>query len=185
LFGSYIISLIGLVVMVGILVWCVDSRFSSAVIDTYVYYGYTFEGTIILLASNCLYLSGVLVIGIVHAYVISLMCVAHVLLCLVLHLGVGFVVIQAFEYSNIYYCMSSSSLCCHFFAVTFLHGFHVFLGVLGLLQLYTHLWVYGLFSLVDSSSHGPSLGVYIYWHFVDVVWLMVSWLVYGCSVYLA
>lgn len=142
--------------------------------DVFVCHGYNFEASIIVLASNSLFLSGVLAVGIVHALVINLMVAMGCTLSIVLHLGVGFVVIQACEYSCLYYCMSSSSLACHFFAITFLHGFHVFLGVLGLLQLSAAFCSYGVFSSVDSSSHGPSLGVYLYWHFVDIVWLFVG-----------
>lgn len=170
--------------MVGMLVWAGDSRFSSVVMDVSINFGYLFEGAIIVLASNSLFLSGVFVGSIVHVLVINLMVLLTFILTAVLCLGIGFVSIQALEYAALFFCLSSASLPCHFFAITFLHGFHVFLGLLGLSQLFMGLSSYGLFSLVDSCSHGPSLGVYLYWHFVDVVWLVVGALVYGCAVYL-
>ena len=64
------------------------------------------------------------------------------------------------------------------YVVTGVHGAHVLLGML-LLLLYTlqaHTWpAYGGHSI--DATHGV-LGIVLYWHFVDAVWICVVLCVY-------
>lgn len=91
-------------------------------------------------------------------------------------LGLTFLLIQMREYSRIGFGPADLAFASTFFGLTGLHGAHVFVG-LNLL----------LFALVRSirGHYGPAahdhLGVElpgIYWHFVDVMWIVVYVTVY-------
>jgi len=91
-------------------------------------------------------------------------------------LGLTFLCIQLREYSRIGFGPGSDAFASTFFGLTGLHGAHVFVG-LNLLA----------FALVRSirGHYGPEghdhLGVEIpgiYWHFVDVMWIVVFTVVY-------
>jgi cytochrome c oxidase subunit 3 len=91
-------------------------------------------------------------------------------------LGLTFLLIQAREYTRIGFGPSENAFASTFFGLTGLHGAHVFVG-LNLL----------LFALIRSirGHYGPKahdhLGVEIpgiYWHFVDVMWIVVYVTVY-------
>lgn len=60
-----------------------------------------------------------------------------------------------------------------FYAPTFFHGVHVFIGVLLSLQV---LWL-GRKGFYDKNPIGIEL-FGLYWHFVDVVWIMLFTLIY-------
>jgi len=91
-------------------------------------------------------------------------------------LGLTFLLIQAREYTRIGFSPHDLAFGTTFFGLTGLHGCHVFLG----------LTLLGI-ALVRSlrGHYGPSahdhLGVEIpgiYWHFVDVMWIVVYTTVY-------
>jgi cytochrome c oxidase subunit III len=91
-------------------------------------------------------------------------------------LGLSFLLIQFREYTRIGFGPSDLAFGSTFFGLTGLHGAHVFVGLTLL-----------LFALVRSirGHFGPSahdhLGVEIpgiYWHFVDVMWIVVYVTVY-------
>ncbi len=93
-------------------------------------------------------------------------------------LGVIFLIFQAYEYHHAYSEMnlklSSGIYGSTFFMLTGFHGFHVFLGMLMLLFITLRLQS-GHFS---SQRHFGFEGAAWYWHFVDVVWLLLYILVY-------
>lgn len=60
-----------------------------------------------------------------------------------------------------------------FYAPTFFHGVHVFVGVLVGLQV---MWL-GYKGFYDKNPIGVEL-FGLYWHFVDVVWIMLFTLIY-------
>ena len=91
-------------------------------------------------------------------------------------LGLTFLLVQMREYSRIGFGPGDLAFASTFFGLTGLHGAHVFVG-LNLL----------LFALIRSirGHYGPAahdhLGVEIpgiYWHFVDVMWIVVYVTVY-------
>jgi cytochrome c oxidase subunit 3 len=91
-------------------------------------------------------------------------------------LGLAFLLIQIREYTRIGFAPKDLAFGSSFFGLTGLHGMHVFVG-LNLL----------LFALIRSirGHFGPKahdhLGVEIpglYWHFVDVMWIIVYVTVY-------
>ena len=97
-------------------------------------------------------------------------------LALTFLLGLTFLLIQAREYTRIGFGPSDNAFASTFFGLTGLHGAHVFIG-LNLL----------LYALIRSTRghYGPKtedhLGVElpgIYWHFVDVMWIVVYTTVY-------
>ena len=92
-------------------------------------------------------------------------------------LGASFVAGQAYEFTvfvregmNLRVNLFSSS----FFVLTGFHGAHVTIGVLMLLSLYS-LSLKG--RLPASKAETVEL-VGLYWHFVDVVWIVIFTLVY-------
>jgi cytochrome c oxidase subunit 3/cytochrome o ubiquinol oxidase subunit 3 len=92
-------------------------------------------------------------------------------------LGASFVAGQAYEFTtfvregmNLRVNLFGSS----FFVLTGFHGAHVTIGVLMLLSLYS-LSLKG--KLPESKAETVEL-VGLYWHFVDIVWIVIFTLVY-------
>ncbi len=91
-------------------------------------------------------------------------------------LGLTFLLIQAREYSRIGFGPDANAFASTFFGLTGLHGAHVFVG-LSLLAFALVRSIRGHFG-PDAHDH---LGVEIpgiYWHFVDVMWIIVYMTVY-------
>jgi cytochrome c oxidase subunit III len=92
-------------------------------------------------------------------------------------LGLAFVGVQGYEYNKLVHeglTISSSQFGSAFYILTGNHGLHVLLGVIWCLILVGR-------ALRGGFSAGEHLGVEIfglYWHFVDVVWIMIFTLVY-------
>ena len=93
-------------------------------------------------------------------------------------LGVIFVGFQAYEYIHAYrdlnLKLTSGIFGSTFFLLTGFHGFHVFVGMLMLLFITLRLQK-GHFT---PERHFGFEGAAWYWHFVDVVWLGLYFLVY-------
>jgi heme/copper-type cytochrome/quinol oxidase subunit 3 len=86
-----------------------------------------------------------------------------------LALGVVFVVVQLREWHGKSFSMHSGTYGSSYFMVTGFHLAHVIVGLLLLLALF----VWALKGYFDSRRHAPLTIGAIYWHFVDVVWLIV------------
>ena len=93
-------------------------------------------------------------------------------------LGITFVCFQAYEYMHAYQDLNlrldSGIFGSTFFMLTGFHGFHVFVGMLMLLFITLRLQK-GHFT---PERHFGFEGAAWYWHFVDVVWLGLYFLVY-------
>ncbi len=89
-------------------------------------------------------------------------------------LGLTFLLTQVIEYHRIGFNTSDTSFAATFFGLTGLHGAHVFVGLTILLAM-TIRSFRGHFSPEDH--HGIEIGG-IYWHFVDVMWIVVYVTVY-------
>ena len=93
-------------------------------------------------------------------------------------LGITFVGFQAYEYVHAYHelnlKLNSGIFGSTFFMLTGFHGFHVFVGMLMLLFITLRLQK-GHFT---PERHFGFEGAAWYWHFVDVVWLGLYFLVY-------
>jgi cytochrome c oxidase subunit 3 len=89
-------------------------------------------------------------------------------------LGLTFLFIQVNEYVHIGFAAQDNAQATIFFSLTGLHGAHVTIGLL-LLGMVTVRAYKGHF----SAEHHQGLEVPgIYWHFVDVMWIVVYTSVY-------
>jgi cytochrome c oxidase subunit III len=95
-------------------------------------------------------------------------------LVLTLALGLVFLLTQAREYSRIGFAPSDGAFGSVFFGLTGLHGAHVFVG-LTILTFATIRAFRGHFTA--EHHHGVEIPG-IYWHFVDVMWIVVYTTVY-------
>ena len=91
-----------------------------------------------------------------------------------LMLGVTFLFIQINEYVNIGFAPQDSAQATIFYGLTGLHGAHVFIGLLLLLSVTIRAFR-GHFS--PREHRGVEIPG-IYWHFVDVMWIVVYLTVY-------
>jgi heme/copper-type cytochrome/quinol oxidase subunit 3 len=84
-------------------------------------------------------------------------------------LGVIFVIVQLREWRNKPFSIHSGTYGSSYFMVTGFHLAHVIVGLILLLALFT----WALLGMFDRERHAPLTIGAIYWHFVDVVWLIV------------
>jgi len=89
-------------------------------------------------------------------------------------MGLAFLLTQLVEYLHVGFNTSSGAFASVFFGLTGLHGAHVFVG-LTLLGMVLVRGFRGHFS--PKHHHGVELPG-IYWHFVDVMWIVVYSAVY-------
>ena len=83
---------------------------------------------------------------------------------LIFHEGLGFT-------SNPY---GASLFGTTFFIITGFHGMHVTGGVIYLLCI----WLRGMSGAYSATNYNPVEIAGLYWHFVDLVWIMVFTFVY-------
>jgi len=95
-------------------------------------------------------------------------------LALTFLLGLTFLLTQVIEYHRIGFNTGDTSFAATFFGLTGLHGAHVFIGLTILLAMTIRAFR-GHFT--PEHHHGVELGG-IYWHFVDVMWIVVYVTVY-------
>ena len=92
-------------------------------------------------------------------------------------LGLLFVSGQAYEFTQFVHeglTLETNLFGTTFFVLTGFHGAHVTIGVLILMSLFTH-------SLQGRIQQKDSLNVELaglYWHFVDIVWIVIFTLIY-------
>jgi heme/copper-type cytochrome/quinol oxidase subunit 3 len=84
-------------------------------------------------------------------------------------LAAAFLGIQVFEYASSEFSWSTNAYGSLFFTVTGFHGLHVLLALL----LNAALQVRAAFGDFDERRHGAVETVALYWHFVDVVWILI------------
>jgi heme/copper-type cytochrome/quinol oxidase subunit 3 len=93
--------------------------------------------------------------------------------------GSFFIGVQIYEYYQLIFIegLNMTSLFgAAFFSLTGFHGFHVFIGLVWLTIL-----LFKAFGVMGGFSPKDNLGIEIfglYWHFVDIVWLLLFSLVY-------
>ena len=95
-------------------------------------------------------------------------------LVLTIALGAAFLCTQLIEYAHVGFNTSDGAFASVFFGLTGLHGAHVFIG-LSLLTMAAVRAFRGHFT--PDHYHGVELPG-IYWHFVDVMWIVVYTAVY-------
>ena len=97
--------------------------------------------------------------------------------------GATFLGIQVYEYIHLNHAMGmsfnsyahgDSLFASTFFAVTGFHGLHVFSGVIYLITMFVHAYR-GDF---DNGDYNQLEIAGLFWHFVDLVWILVFTFVY-------
>ncbi|MCY4153177.1 MAG: cytochrome c oxidase subunit 3 [Aestuariivita sp.] len=92
-------------------------------------------------------------------------------------LGVAFTVLQAYEYSYLFYQgweFGGDKFFSNFFMATGFHGLHVIIGTIFL----TICWLRAIKGHFTPERHVGFEAAAWYWHFVDVVWLFLFFSVY-------
>ena len=89
-------------------------------------------------------------------------------------LGLTFLTIQINEYFHIGFAISENAETTIFYSLTGLHGAHVFVG----LTLLTFATIRAFCGHFSSKEHRGVEVPGIYWHFVDVMWIVVFSTVY-------
>ncbi len=99
-------------------------------------------------------------------------------LFLTVALGISFLACQAYEYHHAYtemgLTLGTGAYGATFFMLTGFHGFHVMLGTIMLAVILLR----SMKGHFKPDHHFAFEGVAWYWHFVDVVWLLLFVLVY-------
>jgi cytochrome c oxidase subunit III len=89
-------------------------------------------------------------------------------------LGIVFLIGQVYDYSTLGFGISDTPFGTTFYTLTGFHGAHVFGGVL-MLGVILYRGMAGQFS---SRHHDAVEAVSFYWHFVDVVWIVLFSVLY-------
>jgi cytochrome c oxidase subunit 3 len=89
-------------------------------------------------------------------------------------LGVVFVVVQLIEWKSKTYSLTSGAYGSFYFITT---GFHLAHVIVGLLML-SLVFAWSAARLFNRRRHAPVMVSSVYWHFVDVVWLVVFFTYY-------
>lgn len=84
-------------------------------------------------------------------------------------LAVVFLGAQGFEYSQLAFSVADHSYGTLFYAMTGFHAFHVFAGIVTLVLV----WLKNVRGHLSPARPGPAVAAGLYWHFVDVVWVLL------------
>ena len=90
-------------------------------------------------------------------------------------LGLTFLIIQINEYVHLGFTPQSTAFGSAFYTLTGFHGLHVFVGLTLLTLCFIRVKKARDFT---PESATPLQGASLYWHFVDVVWILLYVLVY-------
>jgi len=127
-----------------------------------------------LLNTVVLLVSGISVTWAHHAIVENIKCTVIASLIITVFLGLYFTYLQASEYLEASFSIADRVYGSTFFVTTGFHGLHVLIGT-------TFLFA----CLMRAKSHHFSTGHHLgfeaaawYWHFVDVVWLLLYVFIY-------
>ncbi len=90
-------------------------------------------------------------------------------------MGAIFLAGQAYEYAHLAYGLTTNLYASSFFVMTGFHGLHVCFGVLLIAAV---LWRSLKKDHYSSTSHFGVEAAEIYWHFVDIIWIILFVLLY-------
>lgn len=90
-------------------------------------------------------------------------------------MGIVFLAGQLYEYSNLEFGLTTNLFASAFYVLTGFHGLHVTVGVLAILAV---LWRSRVSGHYSKEHHFGIEAAEIYWHFVDVVWIILFGLLY-------
>nr|UZT67594.1 cytochrome c oxidase subunit 3 [Saphonecrus sp. ZJUH 20220015] len=97
-----------------------------------------------------------------------------IMLMITIILGLMFTSIQFYEYLMAPFCLSDSIYGSLFFMTTGFHGLHVIIGSLFLLTMFFRM----LNNQTSKFHHYGFEAASWYWHFVDVIWIIVYSMIY-------
>lgn len=89
-------------------------------------------------------------------------------------LGVIFLIGQVIEWRNMPFGLNAGLAGATFYLITGFHGLHVFTGVVLLLYMYFRSLVPGNY----NAGHQGVSAVSLFWHFIDVIWIILFLLLY-------
>ncbi len=95
-------------------------------------------------------------------------------LIIAISLGLVFVILQVKENCTADFNLTDGVYSCSFFMLTGLHGCHVIVGVILLVVSFIRL----LFRHFLTNHYGGLVYAIWYWHFVDIVWLVLFIVLY-------
>lgn len=90
-------------------------------------------------------------------------------------MGAIFLAGQLYEYNHLEFGLTTNIFSSTFYTLTGFHGLHVFVGLLLMLAV---LWRSRKPGHYSNESHFGVEAVELYWHFVDVVWIVLFFLLY-------
>lgn len=180
LFGSISCPILGNILIVdGSIVTMPDSKlhlippgYFRIILDSF-----TWDNTMAFLGSDVLFFSGCITI-IVVVYWSELLTGARQLLLLIACLAALFMNTLSVEYIHSYWTLGSCHSGFTFFVLTGLHGAHVSVGVVGFFMVFVGNATTTFMYTYSSTCCGGTLGLFLYWHLVDSVWLLLVFLIY-------
>lgn len=101
---------------------------------------------------------------------------ARILLGTTILMGFGFLALQSFEYREHWHTLTpySDSYGSIFYTITSFHGAHVIVGLI----ILTYTLFLPRYSPALRSPYRPYHVASLYWHFVDIVWIVIVGLLY-------
>lgn len=90
-------------------------------------------------------------------------------------MGAAFLAGQVYEYLTLGYGLTTNIFANCFYLMTGFHGLHVFIGLLLILGV---LWRSRRSGHYSTSKHVGVEMAEIYWHFVDIIWIVLFTLLY-------
>jgi heme/copper-type cytochrome/quinol oxidase subunit 3 len=91
--------------------------------------------------------------------------------------GAAFLGLQVYEWSHLIHrgmSAQQSNYAATFFLLTGFHGLHVTIGVIYL----SCIWTRAKQRAYTAEKHSPVELVGLYWHFVDLVWIVLFTIIY-------
>ncbi|MBR8835783.1 MAG: heme-copper oxidase subunit III [Stigonema ocellatum SAG 48.90 = DSM 106950] len=95
-------------------------------------------------------------------------------------MGALFLLGQVYEYLTLGYGLTTNVFANCFYLMTGFHGIHVFVGLLLILGV---LWRSRLPGHYSATKHTGIEMAEIYWHFVDIIWIILFTLLYILSLF--
>ena len=166
-----------------------ESAFFSAFLVTYLYYiGKSPDGpqpleclelNLVLINSVCLLSSSVTVVLAVRSLARGAMGAFRLWLAVTILLGLEFLLGTGYEWWGLIedkgLTIQSNAFGTNFYSLVGFHAFHVFVGLVLLIGVF----ILSLFGCINPKRDHQRVDVATwYWHFVDVVWILVFTLVY-------
>lgn len=90
-------------------------------------------------------------------------------------MGIVFLVGQLYEYFHLEFGLKTNLFASTFYVLTGFHGLHVLFGLVLILAV---LWRSRIAGHYSNTSHFGVEAAELYWHFVDVVWIVLFILLY-------